>query len=228
MNSRPPSEHFLLFPDPAPVELARALSLSGYGWTAAHSHSGLGSTEEWTGAIVSLGDDDERGWLLCRDLRRRDVPIEPLLVLVPGDRLDELDERAELFDDFLITPFHPAELEARIKHLLWRVGRGVRPELVEHGPLRLNTETYQAQIDGRPLDLTYMEYELLRFLASTPGRVFSRETLLNQVWGYEYYGGARTVDVHIRRLRAKLGQEHGHLIQTIRSVGYKLGQSRWG
>ena len=71
-----------------------------------------------------------------------------------------------------------------------------------------------------------MEYELLRFLASNPGRVFNRETLLSRVWGYEYYGGARTVDVHIRRLRTKLGEEHAHLIQTVRSVGYKLGQSR--
>lgn len=224
----PPNELFLLYPDPPPVDLVRSLSLGGYGWTAASAHSGLAVSDEWTGAIVSLVEDAERGWLLCRDLRRRDVPVEPLLVLVPGDRLHELDERAELFDDFLIAPFHPAELDARLKHLLWRVGRGVRPEMVEYGPLRLNTETYQAQIDGKPLDLTYMEYELLRFLAATPGRVFSRETLLNQVWGYEYYGGARTVDVHIRRLRAKLGQEHANLIQTIRSVGYKLGQSRWG
>ena len=81
----------------------------------------------------------------------------------------------------------------------------------------LNLETYQAAIDGRPLDLTYMEYELLKFLASHPGKVFTRETLLSRVWGYEYYGGARTVDVHIRRLRAKLGEEHANLIQTVRS-----------
>ena len=81
----------------------------------------------------------------------------------------------------------------------------------------LNLETYQAAIAGKPLDLTYMEYELLKFLASHPGKVFTRETLLSRVWGYEYYGGARTVDVHIRRLRAKLGEEHANLIQTVRS-----------
>ena len=75
---------------------------------------------------------------------------------------------------------------------------------------------------GRVLDLTYMEYELLRFLAARPGKVFTRETLLSRVWGYEYYGGARTVDVHVRRLRAKLGEEHAHLIQTVRSVGLPL------
>ena len=77
-------------------------------------------------------------------------------------------------------------------------------------------------------DLTYMEYELLKFLATHPGKVFTRETLLSRVWGYEYYGGARTVDVHVRRLRAKLSEEHANLIQTVRSVGYRFGQSRWG
>ena len=91
----------------------------------------------------------------------------------------------------------------------------------------LNLETYQAAISGQPLDLTYMEYELLKFLSSHPGKVFTRETLLSRVWGYEYYGGARTVDVHMRRLRAKLGEEHANLIQTVRSVGYRFGQSRW-
>ena len=98
---------------------------------------------------------------------------------------------------------------------------------MEHGPLVLNLETYQAAVSGRVLDLTYMEYELLRFLAARPGKVFTRETLLSRVWGYEYYGGARTVDVHVRRLRAKLGEEHAHLIQTVRSVGYRFGQANW-
>ncbi len=80
---------------------------------------------------------------------------------------------------------------------------------------------------SRPLDLTYMEYELLRFFATHSGKVFTREQLLSRVWGYEYYGGARTVDVHVRRLRAKLGEEHAGLIQTVRSVGYRFGQPRW-
>ena len=91
----------------------------------------------------------------------------------------------------------------------------------------LNLETYQAALVGRPLDLTYMEYELLKFFATHPGKVFTREQLLSRVWGYEYYGGARTVDVHVRRLRAKLGEEHANLIQTVRSVGYRFGTQRW-
>ncbi|MCB0952818.1 MAG: response regulator transcription factor, partial [Microthrixaceae bacterium] len=136
----------------------------------------------------------------------------------------------DVFDDFCVVPAHPVELEARIRHLLASEGTGIDlpPEVITYESLELNVETYQAAIDGRPLDLTFMEYELLKFLASDPGRVFTREILLSRVWGYEYYGGARTVDVHIRRLRAKLGEEHAGLIQTVRSVGYRFGQSRWG
>ena len=123
--------------------------------------------------------------------------------------------------------FTPTRSRPGSPHLFWRTGRGPDDRLIEHGPLVLNLETYQAAVAGRALDLTYMEYELLRFLAARPGKVFTRETLLSRVWGYEYYGGARTVDVHIRRLRAKLGEEHAHLIQTVRSVGYRFGQGTW-
>ena len=152
-----------------------------------------------------------------------------VLVLVSGAQLTELELRDDLFDDFCLSPFHPAEFESRVRHLLWNTRDAiVRTELVEYGDLVLNLETYQATIAERPLDLTYMEYELLKFLAQNPGKVFTREILLSRVWGYEYYGGARTVDVHIRRLRAKLGEEYAALISTVRSVGYRFGQSRWG
>jgi DNA-binding response OmpR family regulator len=182
----------------------------------------------WSGAIVCADVDAEGAFALCRALRKRDAPLEPLLLLLPGSRLHDLELRDDLFDDFCLTPFQPRELEARVKHLFFRAGHGAGPELIEYGDLMLNLETYQAACAGTPLDLTYMEYELLKFLAAHPGKVFTRETLLSRVWGYEYYGGARTVDVHIRRLRAKLGEEHANLIQTVRSVGYRFGQSRWG
>ena len=90
-----------------------------------------------------------------------------------------------------------------------------------HHPLALDIETYRVTASGCPLDLTYKEFELLRFLASNPGRVFTRPALLREVWGYDFYGGTRTVDVHVRRLRAKLGPEHEHLIETVRGVGYR-------
>jgi two-component system, OmpR family, alkaline phosphatase synthesis response regulator PhoP len=224
-------EPLLLFPDPAPPELAQALDLGGYRWKAAADEVAAQRDEPadgWAGAIVVTADDPEGAFALCRALRKRDVPLEPLLLLVSGAQLGDLEHREDLFDDFCLHPFQPRELEVRLRHLFWRTGRGARPELVEYGDLVLNLETYQAAISGRPLDLTYMEYELLKFLASHPGKVFTRETLLSRVWGYEYYGGARTVDVHVRRLRAKLGEEHANLIQTVRSVGYRFGQSRWG
>jgi len=223
-------EPLLLHPDPAPPALAQALDLAGYPWKAAATADVAARVEPedgWAGAIVCAHEDPEGAFALCRTLRKRDLPLEPLLLLVAGHQLADLELREDLFDDFCLWPFQPRELEARLKHLFWRTGRGTRPELVEYGPLVLNLETYQAAISGRPLDLTYMEYELLKFLATHPGKVFTRETLLSRVWGYEYYGGARTVDVHVRRLRAKLGNEHEQLIQTVRSVGYRFGQSRW-
>jgi DNA-binding response OmpR family regulator len=223
-------ESLLLFPDPPPAELAQALDLGGYPWKAAATADAAADLEPedgWAGAIVVADRDPEGAFALCRALRKKDVPLEPLLLMVSGAQLADLELREDLFDDFCLTPFHPRELEARLKHLFWRTGRGTRPELVEYGPLMLNLETYQAAIAGRPLDLTFMEYELLKFLATHPGKVFTRETLLSRVWGYEYFGGARTVDVHVRRLRAKLGEEHVNLIQTVRSVGYRFGQPRW-
>lgn len=224
-------EPLLIYPDPPPPELAQALDLAGYPWKAIGNPDDATRFEPddgWDGAIIVADEDAEGAFALCRAVRKREVPLEPMLLLIKGNQLGNLELRDDLFDDFCLTPFHPQELEARLKHLFWRTGRGTRPELVEYGPLVLNLETYQAAIAGKPLDLTYMEYELLAFLAGHPGRVFTRETLLSRVWGYEYYGGARTVDVHVRRLRAKLGEEHAGLIQTVRSVGYRFGQSRWG
>ncbi len=224
-------EPLLIYPDPAPPALAQALDLAGYPWKAVSSTEAADRSEPddgWAGAIVCADTDPDSAFAMCRGLRKRDLPFSPLLLLVAGTQLGDLELREDLFDDFCLSPFHAKELEARIGHLFWRTGRGTRPELVEYGSLVLNLETYQAAVGGRPLDLTYMEYELLKFLATHPGKVFTRETLLSRVWGYEYYGGARTVDVHIRRLRAKLGEEHANLISTVRSVGYRFGQSRWG
>jgi len=220
-----------VFPESPPPDLVRTLDLAGYRWKGYASADSVGKaqgTENWMGAIVCTDGDIEAAWAVCRSLRKRDSLVVPLLLLVTGAQLDELTLRDELFDDFCLLPFHPRELEARLRHLFSFNAGASRPELVDYGALILNLETYQASVDGTPLDLTYMEYELLKFLVLNPGKVFSREMLLSRVWGYDYYGGARTVDVHIRRLRAKLGEEHANLIQTVRSVGYRFGQSRWG
>jgi len=219
----------LVFPDPPPPLLAQTLDLGGHAWKAVTNASVATQHEPadgWGGAIVVADEDPEGAFVICRSLRRRDASFTPVLLLVSGGRLADLEHREDLFDDFCLAPFHPAELEARLRHLLWRTGRGATAERVEYGDLVLNLETYQAALAHRPLDLTYMEYELLKFFSTHPGKVFTREQLLSRVWGYEYYGGARTVDVHVRRLRAKLGEEHAGLIQTVRSVGYRFGQSR--
>lgn len=221
-------EPLLLYPDPPPVEVVRSLDMAGYSWKSVTTESEA-AAGSWSGAVIAADDEGGAGFSFARSIRRDEYGISPVLLLVKGSQLGELEARHDTFDDFCVAPFHPMEFEARLKHLLARGGAtAIVDDIVAYDALVLNVETYQALIDGRPLDLTYMEYELLKYLASSPGRVFTRETLLSQVWGYEYYGGARTVDVHIRRLRAKLGEEHAGLIQTVRSVGYKFGESRWG
>jgi DNA-binding response OmpR family regulator len=224
-------DNLLVFPDPAPAVLLLALDELSYPNTpvANSERASRAEPEEgWSGAIICAFEDADAAFTLARTLRKRDDPLEPLLLIIERSQIDQLDLREDLFDDFCTLPIEPHELDVRLKHLFWRTGRGIRPELIEYGPLELNLETYQAALSGAPLDLTFMEYELLKFLASHPGKVFTRETLLSRVWGYEYYGGARTVDVHVRRLRAKLGEHHEGLIQTVRSVGYRFGQTRWG
>ena len=123
--------------------------------------------------------------------------------------------------ELLIEPFTAGELRARIVRARRAVNGIDHDDMVRVGSLEMNLATYQVAIDGRPVDFTYMEYELLKFLVTHPRRVFSREALLNRVWGYDYYGGARTVDVHVRRVRAKLGSENASRIKTVRSVGYR-------
>lgn len=219
-----------VFPESPNVDLARTLDLSGYVWKGVanvDSLTRMQPADGWIGAIVSCDEDPEGGWAVCRSLRKLEHPVRRILVLVTGAQIADLEIRDNIFDDFLLSPFHPRELEARLRHLFYNEFTAPSSNVIEHAGLRLNLETYQATFGGRPLDLTFMEYELLKFFVRNPGRVYSREVLLSDVWGYEYFGGARTVDVHVRRLRAKLGEEHAHLIETVRSVGYRFGASKW-
>jgi DNA-binding response OmpR family regulator len=128
-------------------------------------------------------------------------------------------------DDVILDTAGPAEVEARIRLALGRAENtrdtGTSEE-IRSGDLSIDEGTYQAKLGVRPLDLTFKEFELLKFLAQHPGRVFSRAQLLQEVWGYDYFGGTRTVDVHVRRLRAKLGPDRESLIGTVRNVGYKF------
>ncbi len=127
-------------------------------------------------------------------------------------------------DDVVLDTAGPAELDARLRLAMERRAAAAdpAPEHVDIGELTIDETTYTARLSGAPLDLTYKEFELLKFLAQHPGRVFTRSHLVQEVWGYDYFGGTRTVDVHVRRLRAKLGPEHEALIGTVRNVGYKF------
>jgi len=148
----------------------------------------------------------------------------PVVVVVARDDVDRF--AWERVADELVHPGTPApELRVRLAMVARRTG-GAGEAVVLLGPLAINTETYQVTVAGRILDLTYKEFELLRFLVERPSRVFTRTELLRQVWRYDFYGGTRTVDVHVRRLRAKLGVEHEGLVQTVRGVGYRAAEPR--
>ena len=154
---------------------------------------------------------------------KRDAELKHIAVVALVDARDtvNLDFSVGL-EDFLVKSDTFEELETRIKFVLWRLSKVDSKDTVKAGALVMNLASYQVSVSGESIELTYKEYELLRFLLTHRGRVFSRDALLRHVWGEEYLGGTRTVDVHIRRLRAKIGTEFDSLIQTVRNVGYKF------
>ncbi len=171
--------------------------------------------------LILLADDDGTAAVLIDELRRlRRVPI---IVLTSLDTASRLNGRLDA-DDFIVEPWNPAELVARSRRLLGRSG-GDPADQISHGDLVIDTARCEVAIAGRPVLLTFKEYELLRFLASNPGRVFSRDSLLNRVWGYDYFGGDRTVDVHVRRLRSKIEPPGYSFIETVRNIGYRFAKS---
>ncbi len=128
-------------------------------------------------------------------------------------------------DDFIVKPYNALELGTRIKRLLTNGNYPPGCDVIAAGNIEINTASCEVTVGGMPLVLTHKEYELLRFLAGNKDRVFTREILLEQVWGYDYYGGDRTVDVHIRRLRSKLNDTDGSYIKTVRNIGYKFSDT---
>ena len=150
-----------------------------------------------------------------------EVGLPPILVVVDHGGIDRFRFESGA-DDFVMSDAGAAEIAARLALLTRRAGHGDEASVLKVGDLTVNPENYQVYVRGRPLDLTYKEFELLKFLAQRPGRVCDRDLLLREVWGFDYYERTRTVDVHVRRLRAKLGVEHETLIETIRNVGYRL------
>ena len=162
----------------------------------------------------------------CRLLRATGLSVPLVLILTEGGLTVVTAEWGAT--DIVLEDASPAEVEARLRLAIEHGGGEEADEVAEisSGDLTVDAGGYVARVRGRPLDLTYKEFELLKYLAQHPGRVFTRAQLLQEVWGYDYYGGTRTVDVHVRRLRAKLGPEHEQLIGTVRNVGYRFEPPR--
>ena len=161
---------------------------------------------------------------LCRLLQTTGLTAPLFAILTEGGLVALTAEWG--VDDVLLEGAGPAEVDARLRLAIGRTATvptgDASPGIVRAGELTIDEGTYTCRLRGRVLELTFKEFELLKYLAQHPGRVFSRAQLLQEVWGYDYYGGTRTVDVHVRRLRAKLGAEHEALIGTVRHVGYKF------
>ena len=165
---------------------------------------------------------------LCRLIRTTGIDIPVILVTTEGGLIAVTAEWG--VDDVVLETAGPAEVEARLRLASGRLdallGRSDSQESITAGELSIDEGTYTAKLRGKSLDLTFKEFELLKYLAQHPGRVFTRAQLLQEVWGYDYFGGTRTVDVHVRRLRAKLGAENESLIGTVRNVGYRFVTQR--
>lgn len=159
---------------------------------------------------------------LCRIIRTTGIAV-PLVLVVTEGGLAAVNHEWGV-DDVVLDTAGPAEVQARLRLTIGRLAEAANdePDEIRGGELVIDESSYTARVRNHVLDLTFKEFELLKFLAQHPGRVFSRGQLLQEVWGYDYYGGTRTVDVHVRRLRAKLGPDHESLIGTVRNVGYRF------
>jgi two-component system alkaline phosphatase synthesis response regulator PhoP len=212
-----------VYPESPSASLTGALIGAGYQPVPITNVADAGRKEPtngWGAAVVELGDNPDLAITVAGKLREEyDLAV---LVIVDRTLTADLADK-DGFDDFLLTPVDRAELRVRLSRVGATDIETTDDPVLRHQDLELNTATYQAYLAGKPVDLTYMEYELLRFLVEHPNRVWSREQILSKVWGYDYFGGSRTVDVHVRRLRAKLGEERSTWITTVRSVGYRFG-----
>lgn len=172
--------------------------------------------------VIDFTTAEIDGIVTYRKLRKDKNTSElPILAIITEDQIQELDLVRGL-DDFVVEPSGFPEVPARIKNILWRASKIDSENLYKMGDLAIDLARYEVSVAGVKIDLTYKEFELLKFLATNPSRAFSRDVLLNKIWGYDFYGGTRTVDVHIRRLRSKIEDRKHIFIETVRNVGYKF------
>lgn len=169
--------------------------------------------------LVDARKDLASAKALCKILANTGTMVPVVLIVTEGGLAAVSPEWG--IDDVMLVDAGPAEVDTRIRLAVGRKATEQTSTKISASGVVIDEASYSAKVQGRPLDLTYKEFELLRFLASHPSRVFTREQLLSEVWGYDYFGGTRTVDVHVRRLRAKLGDLES-LIGTVRNVGYRF------
>ena len=164
------------------------------------------------------------GWQVCREIRAGSkVPV--IMLTARGDERDELQGFELGVDEYVTKPFSPRILVARIEAILRRTSQGAAGEVLECGGIQVDKTAHQVLIDGRSVELSYKEFELLAYFMENKGIALSRERILNSVWNYDYFGDARTIDTHVKKLRSKMG-EKGELIKTIWGMGYKLEEDR--
>ncbi|TQC42514.1 DNA-binding response regulator [Rhodococcus sp. WS4] len=215
-------ELLVLTGDPDPEAVLPALGLLAHTARSAPMEAlSFLDTDQVDVVLVDARADIAAARDLCRSRTTSGAVVPVVAVLTEGGLVAVSPEWG--LDDILLTGAGPAELDARLRLLAGR-GGGTGPEStmkIALGDLVIDDLTYTARVSGRPLDLTFKEFELLKHLVQHAGQVFTRAQLLQTVWGYDFFGGTRTVDVHVRRLRAKLGVEQHSLIQTVRNVGYK-------
>ena len=205
--------------------LASDLAVSGH-WTASMTGEDLlasenGALTNYDLVLLEIGAEDV-GLVRSKLKQASEGRRKPPLLLVGTEKQMRASEDQADADDFVIVPVSAFELHLRVKTTLSRAGRFDPTDTIRRGDLRIHPHTYEVFMNGERVDLTLKEYELLKFLAVHAGRVFTRDVLLEQVWGYDYYGGMRTVDVHVRRLRAKLERKGRTFIETIRGIGYRF------
>ncbi|HJL19359.1 MAG TPA: response regulator transcription factor [Sandaracinaceae bacterium LLY-WYZ-13_1] len=174
-----------------------------------------------TAILIEALDQVEAGRAALMRLRAA-APLAdvPVICAVTVNAVQSI-KPADAFDDIVLVPYVPVELYVRIRRIEWSKSEFESQERIKVGPVVIDVAAHEVAVEGRPVKLTHQEFELLKFLASNRGRVFSRQQLLERVWGVSYYGGSRTVDIHVRRLRMKLGKDDVP-IETVRGVGYKM------
>ncbi|MFA5308450.1 MAG: response regulator transcription factor [Dehalococcoidales bacterium] len=204
------------------LSIQAPLARSGFACAAVSYDNAAAEFSRQAPELVILelsGRDDAREWKLISRLKKR--PDLPLIALVPEQALTVLDDHPEI-DDFIVGAYKESELVLRVNRLLHRSGDSVNPDEIRCDGLTIDMVTCEVTVNGGKVELTFKEYELLKLMAASKGRVYTRQVLLDKIWGYDYFGGDRTVDVHVRRLRGKIEDGNHTYIETVRNIGYRF------